>query len=152
MEFWHARQNISVPPVDEILGKLGLHWKQAVAFPLLGIGNCFLWEWRCNAFWCFWFTRKLVIFKPNSFFLHLKSFTKHLCDTLRQRFLKVLMSATAFIFQHLSLSFETFEKYSPDTWRNFQGPSKSDVETPWCPTSLERFETPNCTFSRKPNR
>ena len=51
-----------------------------------------------------------------------------------QRFLKVLMPS------HLPLSFQTFEKYSPDTWRNFQGPSKSDAETPWCP--------PNCTFLR----
>lgn len=50
----------------------------------------------------------------HNYFLHLEMFTKHLCDTLRQRFLKVLMSATAFIFQHLPHLFQTFEKYSLD--------------------------------------
>lgn len=89
-------------------------------------------------------------------FLHLlKLGTKHLCDTLRQRLLKVLMSATAFIFQHLPLSVQTFEKYSLDIFGETSRvpPSKSDVKTPWMSEpSLERFETPNCTFLRKPNR
>ena len=97
MEFWaceKTRKSLGPNCWWNVWGKLEacFETKAVVQFPLLWRNR--LWNWQLvffeneDIFPVFYSQRKLVTFQHNSFFLHLNMFTKHLRDTLRQRFLK----------------------------------------------------------------